>query len=81
MTKEWRMTKPERLTFRPRGDERFVIWTSGFFRHWGFVMRHTVCGMQLRKRAAAASMEYEGRTYDFCVEDCHRRFAAIHRNT
>jgi Cu+-exporting ATPase len=35
-----------------------------------------VCGMQIDSAAAAASEEYEGKTYYFCSEACHQRFVA-----
>ena len=35
-----------------------------------------VCGMHIDSAAAAASEEYEGKTYYFCSEACHQRFAA-----
>lgn len=35
-----------------------------------------VCGMPVNRNWAEAKMEYEGRTYYFCIEDCRRQFAA-----
>ena len=35
-----------------------------------------VCGMEIDSAAAAASEEYEGKTYYFCSEACHQRFVA-----
>ena len=35
-----------------------------------------VCGMSINKVFAAATAEYEGRTYYFCVEDCRQKFLA-----
>ena len=35
-----------------------------------------VCGMPVNKNWAAAQIEYGGRTYFFCIEDCRRQFAA-----
>jgi P-type Cu+ transporter len=35
-----------------------------------------VCGMEIDTAAAAASEEYEGKTYYFCSEGCHQRFVA-----
>jgi YHS domain-containing protein len=35
-----------------------------------------VCGMELDSAAAAASEEYQGKTYYFCSEGCHQRFVA-----
>jgi Cu+-exporting ATPase len=33
-----------------------------------------VCGMTFRVEKAAASLQYEGRTYYFCAHACHRQF-------
>jgi YHS domain-containing protein len=35
-----------------------------------------VCGMVLQKPLAAAHVDYQGRTWYFCVEECRRQFAA-----
>jgi P-type Cu+ transporter len=35
-----------------------------------------VCGMQIDPATAAASKEYEGKSYYFCSESCHQRFVA-----
>ena len=35
-----------------------------------------VCGMEIDSAAAAASEEYQGKTYYFCSEGCHQRFVA-----
>jgi YHS domain-containing protein len=35
-----------------------------------------VCGMRINRLFAAATAEYEGRTYYFCVEDCRQKFLA-----
>ncbi len=35
-----------------------------------------VCGMRFRRTDAAASIEYQGSRYYFCVESCLERFAA-----
>jgi YHS domain-containing protein len=32
-----------------------------------------VCGMEIDSEAAAASEEYQGKTYYFCSEGCHQR--------
>jgi YHS domain-containing protein len=32
-----------------------------------------VCGMEIDSAAAAASEEYQGKTYYFCSEGCHQR--------
>lgn len=34
-----------------------------------------VCGMRIAKTQAAAQMDYEGKPYFFCVEECRRKFA------
>lgn len=33
-----------------------------------------VCGMQVDPETAAASSEYEGRTYYFCSQGCKQKF-------
>jgi YHS domain-containing protein len=33
-----------------------------------------VCGMRINQTSAAATAEYEGRTYYFCVEQCREKF-------
>lgn len=33
-----------------------------------------VCGMTIEVARAAATKEYEGKTYHFCSESCARRF-------
>lgn len=33
-----------------------------------------VCGMEVDPDAAAASFEYEGKTYYFCAEACKEKF-------
>jgi P-type Cu+ transporter len=38
------------------------------------VERDPVWGMQVDPRDAPASMEYRGKTYYFCSEDCHQTF-------
>ena len=35
-----------------------------------------VCGMEIDSAAAAASEEFQGKTYYFCSEGCHQRFVA-----
>lgn len=35
-----------------------------------------VCGMSFEEVKAAATMEYEGRTYHFCAEACRKQFEA-----
>jgi YHS domain-containing protein len=35
-----------------------------------------VCGMQINKAYAGAEMEYAGRPYYFCLEECKTKFAA-----
>jgi len=39
-------------------------------------VKDPVCGMEIDPAAAAASEEYEGKTYYFCSEACHQRFVA-----
>jgi Cu+-exporting ATPase len=39
-------------------------------------VKDPVCGMEIDPATAAASEEYEGRTYYFCSESCHQRFVA-----
>ncbi len=36
--------------------------------------RDPVCGMNVDPKAAAASTEYEGKTYYFCGPGCQRSF-------
>lgn len=36
--------------------------------------RDPVCGMRVDPQNAAASMEYQGKTYYFCSDDCHQKF-------
>lgn len=38
------------------------------------VERDPVCGMRVDPNEAAAKMEFEGRTYYFCSEDCRHKF-------
>lgn len=37
-------------------------------------MKDPVCGMSFEADEAAATVEYEGRTYRFCAEHCRRAF-------
>jgi len=39
-------------------------------------VKDLVCGMDIDPATAAASEEYEGTTYYFCSENCHRQFVA-----
>ena len=39
-------------------------------------VKDPVCGMEIDPATAAASEEFDGQTYYFCSESCHRRFAA-----
>ena len=39
-------------------------------------MTDPVCGMEIDSAAAAASEEYQGKTYYSCSEGCHQRFVA-----
>jgi Cu+-exporting ATPase len=34
-----------------------------------------VCGMEVKPDEAAASYDYEGKTYYFCAEGCKEKFA------
>jgi YHS domain-containing protein len=34
-----------------------------------------VCGMDVDERTAAATAEYQGRTYSFCASGCKKAFA------
>lgn len=38
------------------------------------MVRDPVCGMAVNKNWAAATAEYSGRTYHFCIDECRRRF-------
>jgi len=40
----------------------------------GNLVTDPVCGMQINSAAAAAQTVYEGKTYYFCVEQCHQKF-------
>lgn len=33
-----------------------------------------VCGMKVKKKKAAATSEYEGKTYYFCAQGCKEKF-------
>jgi YHS domain-containing protein len=35
-----------------------------------------VCGMRINKAHAAATMEFRGQKYYFCLEECRQKFAA-----
>jgi Cu+-exporting ATPase len=39
-------------------------------------VKDPVCGMDIDPATAATSEEYEGKTYYFCSENCHRQFVA-----
>jgi Cu+-exporting ATPase len=39
-------------------------------------VKDPVCGMEIDPATAAASQEYEGKTYYFCSQACHQRFVA-----
>jgi YHS domain-containing protein len=65
------------MSFRPVGG----LWDDS--KHYegrkGKVMATVtdpVCGMEIDSAAAAASEEYQGKTYYFCSEGCHQRFVA-----
>jgi Cu+-exporting ATPase len=36
--------------------------------------RDPVCGMEVDPQTAPAKMDYQGKTYYFCTEDCHQKF-------
>ncbi len=38
--------------------------------------RDPVCGMDVDGSSAAATAQYRGDTYYFCVEECKRKFVA-----
>jgi YHS domain-containing protein len=40
------------------------------------VVTDPVCGMQVNKNVAPARMEYQNRTYYFCLDECREKFAA-----
>jgi YHS domain-containing protein len=33
-----------------------------------------VCGMRFNRALATTSIEYEGKTYDFCIDECRQKF-------
>lgn len=37
-------------------------------------VRDPVCGMEVEKTTAAASIVHDGRTYHFCSEGCRQEF-------
>ena len=37
-------------------------------------VKDPVCGMKVKKKAAAATAEYQGTTYYFCAVGCKERF-------
>ena len=39
-------------------------------------VKDPVCGMEIDPATAAASEEYEGKTYYFCSDNCHQQFVA-----
>jgi YHS domain-containing protein len=39
------------------------------------VVTDPVCGMRVNKNHAAASMDYHGLRYYFCVEECRTKFS------
>jgi YHS domain-containing protein len=38
--------------------------------------KDVVCGMQVDPAKAAASSQYQGKTYYFCTKDCKNKFDA-----
>jgi YHS domain-containing protein len=68
---------PPAISFRPVGG----LWDDSQYYEGrkGKVMATVtdpVCGMEIDSAAAAASEEYQGKTYYFCSEGCHQRFVA-----
>jgi P-type Cu+ transporter len=51
---------------RPEGQKEDAMAT----------VKDPVCGMEIDPATAAASEEYEGETYHFCSESCHRQFVS-----
>jgi Cu+-exporting ATPase len=39
-------------------------------------VKDPVCGMEIDPESAAATEEYQGRTYHFCSAACHEKFKA-----
>ena len=39
-------------------------------------VKDVVCGMDIDPSTAASRMEYQGKTYHFCSQDCHAKFMA-----
>ncbi|HJX12149.1 MAG TPA: heavy metal translocating P-type ATPase, partial [Dehalococcoidales bacterium] len=39
-------------------------------------VKDPVCGMEIDPKSAAATEKYQGKTYHFCSEDCHKKFKA-----
>ena len=65
-------------------DERIVRFVQDYLRlrepdspyQKDRLVTDPVCGMTLRRAEVAATLEYQGRTYHFCVPECRERFAA-----
>ena len=39
-------------------------------------VKDVVCGMDIDPNTASSQMEYQGKTYYFCSDDCHAKFMA-----
>ena len=39
-------------------------------------VKDVVCGMDIDPNTASSHMEYQGKTYYFCSNDCHAKFMA-----
>ena len=39
-------------------------------------VKDVVCGMDIDPNTASSQMEYQGKTYYFCSNDCHAKFMA-----
>jgi YHS domain-containing protein len=55
-------------------DAYLRLETSGHYQEKN-VVTDPVCGMHINKAFAPAQMDYQGRTYYFCVPECRSRFA------
>ena len=41
----------------------------------GYLAVDPVCGMKVNPAEAAASLEFQGKSYHFCSTGCHRKFS------
>ena len=63
-------------------DDRIVRFVADYLRvrdpespyQRNLTVTDPVCGMLIRRAAAAASLEWEGRRYYFCIDHCRERF-------